>query len=347
MRKTRQLCSSEDFLSSVKVLFCLRGYPHLAETYTKCEIGWALRNNVEVRVWSKYSSPYGFPEQCPVYRDISLADAAEDFHPDIIHSDLHYGIEHSLSASAGIPLTVRGHDFGHMDEWVRGIADSPRVLRVFIFPHFAARHSGNQKVSPMSACYDETLYGVSVRPKDPGSVVRLAPGLPGKNLEGFLRIAKACPGFRFTLGMVRTYVAPNEGYADRIIELNRTLGASVDIRVNVSHDECERLLSTSSFYLHTHQGDDRAFGMPQCVSEAFASGCSVLIPALSGAAGYVGKGGVTYASEDEAACLIRATAQWTEAERLEAKRGVMERAAALPSDSVLAPLLEVWKSCCR
>jgi hypothetical protein len=300
------------------------------------------RWGVHVEVWSELEPLAPFATDVPIHRG-PLEEAIRRVAPDLVHTHwLGSAIKYrAIVASAGLPLTVRGHRPLDDDlDQIETLQSDPSVARIFLFPHIAAPLGPRfDKVRVAAACFDPELYYPDGE-KDPRLVVRLAPALEVKDLKLFLRVAARCPNHRFVLGL--SPAIGGEGCIEKLLAYNASLGSPVDLRVQVSHAEAAALCRAAGISLYTFC-PDLGYGMPISVSEAMGAGCHVLSPNLPGAAGHIGEAGQLYADEDEAVHLILQTEAWDAERWRQVRNASIDRAYRhFVSTTVLRPVLQEW-----
>jgi glycosyltransferase involved in cell wall biosynthesis len=134
-------------------------------------------------------------------------------------------------------------------------------------------------------------------------------------------------------------------YPDHIEELraeNDALGSPVEILVDQPHDQVVAMVRRAGIYLHTHSLEE-PYGMPISIAEAMGTGAYVIARRCDEAVTYVGPPGSFYDTDEEAADLISATAEWSAASWRSAEVASVERAHRyFSSDVVLGPLFDDW-----
>jgi len=327
--------------ATLRVLYALWHYPQLSESYVRAEIAALRRRGVAVEVWSETPPAAPYPPGVPVHGG-ALADAIEAARPTVVHVHwLGVALRHlDMVAEAGLPMTVRGHGLDFDPEIVRALVASPTVRGVYLFPAFAAALAdAGEKVRPMPVCFDPDRYPPAGR-KDPRLVVRVAAGLPTKDLDTVFHVARACDTHRVVLAVAR--VSGNEAFTDALVARNRALGSPVDLRVDLQHEEAAALVADAGIYLHTH-GLLEPYGMPISIAEAMATGCTLVARRCPEAEAYVGGAGRCYDTAAEAAAVIRETLAWTDERWRQARLASIERAYGHFTDAVaLRPLLDDW-----
>lgn len=321
----------------VTVLYVVWGYPKISETYIKAEIGFMLRSGVKVEVWSPIVGTVGMMGQVPVHRG-TVSDAIKAVKPDLIH--VHYlNAYHDafeIAAEEGIPVTVRGHSFDFSPGNCRRVADWPCVLRIYLFPHFAARMKGEQKVYPLPVAFDPREFTVD-RPKIREMVLRTAAAKATKGLHDFIGTASLCPAHQFVL-------VANVVHSDYMTKLRDQAKGSVFFFEDMSNENTAGFTRMAGIYMDTNDPDLQPFGMPVSIAEALAAGCYVLVRRSRAAEEFLGGAGALYESQWEAAHQIKATLDWDDAKWAEVGCVAVERSRAFHDSVVLPRMLEDWKT---
>ncbi len=323
-----------------RVLYALWHYPQLSESYVRTEIVCMRRWGVDVSVWRQEPGVAPYPSEVPVH-DGSLADAIRATEPDVVHTHwVDKGLEFRDGvAEAGLPLTVRGHGFEITPARLRLLADDPVVRAVYLPTYGEPMGVTSPKFRSLMTAFNPDVYYPGTA-ADPALVVRASTGIPTKDLEAFVRIARRCPAHRFVLILCRA--ARMERSTDEIVAYNRAQGSPVDVRIDVPHEEIGAVLRCAGLYLHTFAGV-APYGMPISIAEAMASGAHCIARRFGGAAQYVGEAGRVWDTEDDAVALIRETEAWDGPRWQEARSTSVERAFRLFADAVtLRPILDDW-----
>src|SRR5262249_43207123 len=135
---------------------------------------------------------------------------------------------------AGLPLTIRGHDFTPSADLIGSLQHDDTVASLYLPPHIAAAHRDHDKVRSMSASFNGDLYYPGAA-KDPRLVVRYGPALPSMDYLSFFQTAQACPRHRFVL--VVAACAANERYVEELASCNRSLGSPVELHVDLPSEQ--------------------------------------------------------------------------------------------------------------
>lgn len=322
----------------MRVLYVLAHFPQNSESYVEAEMTYVASLGIQIEVWSPLAG-YGDAPKFPVRRT-SLKDALDGFRPDVIH------IHHMTTASYYIDqlpkglVTVRAHSFDWDETLVRKLVYSPAVRRLFAFPQFARRLNN---VVPLPVAYDSILYR-RCDDKNRRKVVRLAAGLPTKNLGDFLKIGnKLGDEADFTLAI--NLVRGKESLFDDLQKENRSLGGHVEILANLSRAQTAELVSSAGIYLSTHDASAHPFGMPISIAEAMATGAFVVARSAPGIDGYLGNR-ISYDSVAAAEELVRFGLNLKDEERAIVADESCRNAERFRSDVVLPRLVEEWNRIC-
>ncbi len=331
----------------LKVLYALWHYPQLSESYIQTEIGYMTSQGVDIEVWSEIGSPSPHPVDVPVHRG-SLRDAIARVRPDLVHVHwLNSAVTYAdMLRKSGLPLTARCHGFEFTAELARDLGANPQFHALFVFPHHKAAMPDLAKLQAIPSAFDPNLYRPPVIPKDRRLVLRVAAGLPTKDLESLFDLARRLPEFRFVLAVV--LCNQNEDYVENLLRTNEELGRPVDLRVNMSHPAVAALAQQAGIYLHTFDPAGPPYGMPTSICEAMASGAYIVARRLAPAEAYVGEAGRLYDTKDEAEAALRETLSWSDADWQKAMLTSVDRAYRLYVDSIaLRPILDCWRNLVR
>lgn len=323
----------------MRVLYALDNFPVLSESYIRTELEYVRSQGVEVKITSEKAPTVTWDCQEPVESGVGIAaTVAREWKPDVIH--VHWTNIVDRVWDLGIPVTVRGHSFEFNPQQVSRVVDHASVRKVFLFPHQTRVCAPSPKIESMACAYSPERYFRD--PTTPKTLVtRIAAGLPGKDLEGFIRIAAKLRTASFVLAIT----TPFEWYVKKLQDLNTQLGGAALIVHNYSHDECANLMRQTVVYLRGHDLAGHPYGMPVSIAEAMACGCFVvgLDDPDGHAREFIGDAGVVYTGEDEAALLIanhlkHGLAYWKPA---------VEHAELFRADRVLPRLLYAWGKICE
>lgn len=323
----------------MRILIGEGNYPKLSESYVEIQIGYLLRQGIELAVYSKVCGSPEAEEIVPVFRG-DLDEALKQFKPDVFHADF-ITYDHALFEQVSrknIPITIRGHSFDFDIGRARRLADQAFIRKIWLFPHFA-RAVAHPKVDPLTVAYDSALYK-PFPDKDRKLVYRTAAGKAGKGLEDFFLVATRCPAFRFSLSA--NLSLGEETYLDDLRSLASS--ASVEFSANLLRSQTVERMNRAGIYLLTSDPKSHPFGMPISLAEAMATGCYVLARENASIREYLGDAGAVYKTVDEAAELIKQTEAWSPSEWEEASGRSIRRAQAFTEETVLKALPEFWRT---
>src|SRR5512134_3127390 len=98
-----------------RVLYVLKNFPQMSETYIKTEIE-AVKPYCEIKIVSTKAANLPARSHEPYERLSEVAairEIIEDFRPDVLHSHWLHSVKMlgDLSRQTGVPFTVRAHSF--------------------------------------------------------------------------------------------------------------------------------------------------------------------------------------------------------------------------------------------
>ena len=287
-----------------KVLYLLREYPQISQTYIKVELE-AIRDRYEVRVLTLEPADVAEPNHLPFSmtpQHEQMVAAIREFKPDLIHT--HYIILANLAAElaegAGIPFTVRTHSFDVMEtegaraqpEWIatRERLRSASCLGVLCFPFLRA---GLEQFGVQPAKLIDVPPVVAVqRFLDRGSngraVMNLGAVRPKKQMQDFVELARLLPEREFNLYALGYQTTQLKAYSE-------SRQARVNFMPPVSHDAMPAEYKKHEWLVYTAHPSMKSVGWPMAVAEAQAAGVGVCLadirPDLKD---YVGEAGYLY-----------------------------------------------------
>jgi len=109
------LSSQSTFGRKFRVMYILKNYPQMSETYIKteieavhevCDVGIVATKRANMP--AKNHEPYRYIEDPAM-----ICEAIEEFQPDVLHSHWFHSVKllGKLARKTGVPFTVRGHSF--------------------------------------------------------------------------------------------------------------------------------------------------------------------------------------------------------------------------------------------
>jgi hypothetical protein len=326
---------------TLRVLYA-SAYPlPYSESYTHTEIRWMQAQGVDVRLWakSKANAP-GYPLAAHETVGGSIGRVIDEFRPHVIHS---HRVDSALAAlpvavKYSIPLTVRGHSVDFAESDYRKLTGAARI---WLFPHMAVLFPDQPNVEAMTVAYDSTLF----YPEEPDPrryVVRAGFCNTNKDVEGFLAVAKLCPGVAFELVVTGPY-------REFIEEVERTAPPNVRVHKTLTNEETAAIVRKAWVCLRSHDTTAHAYGMPISIAEAMGAGLRVVAragdpssPARFGPEDYIGGAGFVYRTSEAAAWAMRQTVGLSRADWEDARKCSLVRALRYRADVVLPRMLDVW-----
>lgn len=314
-----------------RVMFLLKEYPQISQTYIKNEIE-ALAEDYEIRIVTRKGPdiPYDNHLQHSFAKDMDdFVEEVRTFRPDILHT--HYLTElrfiGQLAEITGIPFTVRTHSFdtialrkkslkGRIKQMIRrqpplertpwfveGIRamDSDLCLGVLTFPCSRPwlRRAGVSE-GKLIDCFPVVRYAhFHDRGPNGDAVMNTGVATGKKAMPDFLRLAKKVPGRDFNLYAM--------GYQiDWLKDKDAEMGAGVNFIDPVQPEDMPAEYKKHRWLVYTGDFDIPTVGWPMAIAEAQAAGVGVCMPNLRpDLAQYVGEGaGVLYDSIDELPAIV-------------------------------------------
>lgn len=308
------------------VLYVLRQYPQITETYIDAEIRELSRDHdVEIisrnralrspsRVAHLHSFPYTTLED-----PNEVVEAIRELRPRVLHSHwlFQLGDLLHLARATATPFTIRAHSFDTIESqdprrvvqnWLRSCGPvlheataDPLCLGVLAFP-FSRPFLETRGVPPekIHDCYPVIDYARFHDDSPNGeAVINTGACIPKKKMEDFLELGRRVKERRFDLYPV--------SYASMEIKaLNERLGRPVHIADPVEPERMPAVYKEHAWMVYTACPRLHNIGWPLAVHEAMAAGVGVVLanvrPDLRE---YVGEAGFLYDSLDEAARLVR------------------------------------------
>jgi hypothetical protein len=325
----------------MKILYALANHPQLSEMYVESELNFVEQSGVEVAVWG--ARPPGAPYEVSrkVYSG-KLADAEGDFKPDFVHFHWMTFAESHL-AEVKSPITVRGHSFDFNVSRVNKLQASENVKNIFLFPHQFESLPDKSKASPLNVGYDSSRYYLTPN-KNKNQVIRCCAARPSKGLFDFVKIAKLCPDFNFTVCVAE--VAGDKTFVPSIKTFAKEQGSPAQVRANVPPDEMSELMRSSGIHLHTLDLP-QSVGMCVSVAEGMACGNYSLtrntIPLSQMIAGV----GETFNTNEEAAKLINDTKSWDEIKWKSVSDATFSQSLKFADFNVFPDVIQTWNNLCK
>ena len=308
-----------------RVLYVLKNFPQMSETYIKTEIE-AVRQYCDIRIVATKAANLPAKNHAPYERLSDLAairEVIEEFRPDVLHSHWLHSVKilGQLSRQTGVPFTVRAHSFDSIwpepysavgrlpflkafgkPSHIRralDIVNSDHCLGVLTFPFARARLEGaGIRADKLFDCFPVVNYPLfhNEAPNGDG-IMNVGACIPKKQMEDFLDLATAAPAMRFDLYAL--------GYqVEQLREKAKTRNSPVYFNPPLELEEMPAVYKQHRWLVYTAAPGGNV-GWPLSVAEAQASGVGVCMANIrSDLRDYVGAAGFFYNSLDEVLKII-------------------------------------------
>lgn len=304
-----------------RVLYVLKNYPQMSETYIKTEIE-AVREQCEVKIIAtkranlpaKNHEPYRYLEDLSVIRE-----AIEEFRPDVLHSHWLHSVKvvGKLARKTGVPFTVRAHSFdslwpedasalrhlpllsafalpSHIRRARRYIEDE-LCLGILGFPFARARlERAGIPGKKLFDCFPVVDFRRFYDPRPNGdAIMNVGACIPKKQMEDFVDLAAKAPEFAFNLYALGYHV-------DQLRALAQAQGSPVNFMPPVELEEMPVEYKKHRWLVYTAAADGNV-GWPMAIAEAQASGVGVCMANIRpDLREYAGPSAIFYDTLDEA-----------------------------------------------
>jgi hypothetical protein len=344
----------EDYLKVQRKWFSAPGTPRLPRVlyalspdgcrdgYAETEAGCMRRWGIDIRAWSgslPNDDPGGFP--APVHGD-RISAAVAEFKPDCIHvHGLGFAAAHAEAlAAAGLPVTVWAPDFDPADGRMRELLAQHWMRRAYCMPN-RLPDAGAPKLRGQATPFDSSLFR-SAAVKDRGLVLQVSNIAAFNDWPSFLDLARRFPDQHFVLAVAGARESDNQ--IAELLARWRAL-ANGEILIDPPRAQVVALHGGAGIYLHTGITEDNSSrpGMPISIAEAMATGAHILLPDRNPWAGQIGDAGRAYRNTDQAARLLRESANWSDAQWHQAwVRSINRSFRYFADELVLRPLFDDW-----
>lgn len=220
--------SQDTAMRKFRVMYVLKNYPQMSETYIKTEIE-AVRPYCELSIVSTKQAnlPASKHEPYRYMKDLApIREAIEEFRPDVLHSHWLHSVKlvGKLARQTGVPFTVRAHSFdsiwpedysvfrhvpllsvfsrpSHIRRAVRFIAND-LCLGVLVFPFARARlEQAGFPGGKLVDCFPVMNYQRFHDAGPNGDAIMNVVGacIPKKKMEDFVELAIRAPAQEFNL----------------------------------------------------------------------------------------------------------------------------------------------------
>lgn len=241
-RETKRLVGSQSHLGRrFRVMYIVKNYPQISETYIKTEIE-AVREICDIRIIAtkranmpaKNHEPYRYIEDPAV-----ICEAIEEFQPDVLHSHWFHSVKllGKLARKTGVPFTVRGHSFdsiwpedespfrhipllsvfarpSHIRRAIKFIEDE-FCLGLLTLPFARPRlERAGFPCAKLVDCFPVVNFKRFFDPRPNGSaIMNVGACIPKKRMEDFVELALRAPELEFNLYALGYKVAELQEFA--------------------------------------------------------------------------------------------------------------------------------------
>ena len=325
-RRSPLLGSQSPLGRRFRVMYILKNYPQISETYIKTEIE-AVREVCDVRIIAtkranmpaKNHEPYRYTEDLG-----AICEAIEEFQPDVLHSHWFHSVKvlGKLARKTGVPFTVRGHSFdsiwpedespfrhfpllsmfaqpSHIRRAIKFIEDD-FCLGLLTLPFARPRlERAGFPSAKLVNCFPVVNFKRFFDPQPNGSaIMNVGACIPKKRMEDFVELALRAPELEFNLYALGYKVAELQQFASARQSPVRFI-PPVEIEEMPAEYKKHRWL----VYTAAPGGN---VGWPLAIAEAQASGVGVCMANIRpDLREYAGPMAFLYESLDEVVKVIR------------------------------------------
>lgn len=296
-----------------RVLYLVREYPQISQTYIRTEISRVKRRGFAVSVAAVHPADISYNDHEPyeILKEQSrqaLIDLARRHKPDIVHGhDFQLArVLIILARESGTVFTVRAHSFDVLEP--NALADPRQIAAIndpacrglLCFPFVADRlvRAGVSaaKIVPCWPVVDVAKF--SNRAPNGPDIMNVGAVLPKKAMHVFADLATSVPEATCNLYMLG-YRAPDiDAYA-------RATNSPVRIIPPVHPDAMPREYKKHRWLVYTASKEIGTVGWPMSIAEAQASGVGVLLQNVRpDMAEYVGRGGYVFDTLEDARRIV-------------------------------------------
>jgi hypothetical protein len=318
-------------MKKISVMYILRGYPQISQTYLKTELE-ALWEDYDITIVSTKPSNVPYKNHFPYHHLTELEPIQgliEQVKPDILHTHYLNQLEKvgPLAERTGLPFTVRSHSYDTLAlrqknwrgrlrevlEWYtpqfKKVANIKANLHwinhelclgVLAFP-FARQFLEQEGVqaSKIIDCYPVINYNRFYdRSPNGQAIMNTGAAIPKKKMEDYVKLASWMPEREFNLYALGYHV-------DKLKSLNQAKGNPVNIILPVEPDQMFPEYKQHQWLVYTAAFELATVGWPMAVAEAQAAGVGVCMPNIRpDLKEYIGNAGYLYDSISEVAEII-------------------------------------------
>lgn len=321
-----------------RVMYLLRSYPQLSQTYVNCEIN-AVKDDYELAVVAM--RPADLEDDRPIpYKTLNrledIIDVVREFRPHVLHTHYLVNIEwvSAVAHATNTPFTIRAHSFDAMRErWRNRVFNTARAfssgklattlrwvfnprlplqlqrpdlfnddlcLGILVFPYTRPfLQRAGIRSEKLIDCYPVVDYRMFHDTSPNGEgVMNLGAGMRKKQMDDFIHLGKSMPGTQFDL-------YPIGHITDELRQINDNEGQAITIHKPVQHRDMPAVYKSHRWLCYTASRRYASVGWPIAVAEAQAAGVGVCMPDLRpDLEEFLGGAGFVYGSLDEAKRIL-------------------------------------------
>jgi hypothetical protein len=275
-----------NFSKRRKVLYLLKTYPQISQTYVKNEIN-SLLSQHEIKIVAPKQAETPDPDH-QSYQVLSDSEAIlnviKEFRPDVIHTHYLYlqtlELVQFLSTNSGVPFTVRSHSFDTLGLvngkskqsllQVTRLINGDNCLGVLCFPFvrgalIAAGAHADKLVAVPPVVASKQFYN---RDENGTDIINVGAAFPKKKMEDFVRLSTQVPDREFNLYAV--------GYdCEKLKQFNTANSGRVNFPPLAPWHDMPAIYKRHGWLVYTACPVTNSVGWPLAIAEAQAAGLGV------------------------------------------------------------------------
>jgi Glycosyl transferase 4-like len=317
--------SSPNTTDRLRVMYVLKNYPQMSETYIKSEIE-AVSDQCEVGIVATKEAnlPARNHLAFQYIEDVAaIREQIEEFQPDVLHGHWLHSVKMigQLSRRTKIPFTVRAHSFDSLWSRKNPALDLLPIFRSYRFPSHVRRglsfinddlclgilafpftrarlEKAGIRAEKIIDSYPVVNYRLfHDRSANGDAIMNVGACIPKKKMEDFVELGMRAPQLRFNLYAL--------GYdVDQLRQLSLAKGSPVNFIPPIELEDMPAEYKKHRWLVYTAARGGRV-GWPMAIAEAQASGVGVCMANIRpDLREYVGPAGFLYDSLTEVERLI-------------------------------------------
>src|SRR5919108_1617518 len=312
-------------MDPLRVMYVLKNYPQMSETYIKTEIE-AVSEHCEIAIIATKKAnlparnhlPFQFIEDFGASRE-----QIEEFRPHVLHGHWLHSVKMigQLSRKTKVPFTVRAHSFDSL--WSRknpaldllpifrsyrfpshirrglSFINDDLCLGILAFPFVRARlEKAGVRAEKIIDCYPVVNYRrFHNRSANGDAIMNVGACIPKKKMEDFVELGMRAPQLQFNLYAL--------GYnVNQLRQMSLAKGSPVNFIPPIELEDMPAEYKKHRWLVYTAASDGRV-GWPMAIAEAQAAGVGVCMANIRpDLREYVGQAGFLYDSLSEVEKVI-------------------------------------------